>query len=276
MKQVLLIIFLLLLPLAAAQEYPDPVGFVNDFADMISSSQELAIEDVLSALEADTTVEIAVVTVDSLGGLNRELYAYELATEWGIGKAANDNGLLLLISKQDREYRFEVGRGLEGTIPDGKAGRIGRQVLIPHFKDGDFGEGIYQSVLAIDGLVRNDPSVVAQFEESFIDTYYSLFFIVYAFFFIMLLVIGAAFKHKYPIWLTGNALAIGTAFLIGLPIIMLVLIMIMMFWSFALSHQSGKGGGYWGGWSGGSGGSSGGFGGFGGGSFGGGGAGGSW
>lgn len=269
------LILLLILPSIYANQFPDPTGFVNDFADILSPEEEQRLEGILVQLELDTSAEVVVVTVESLGGLNRERYAYDLATEWGIGKKGADNGLLLLVALKDREYRFEVGRGLEGTINDAKAGRIGRKVLVPYFKEEQYAEGILQAVLAIKGLIEKDPTIEAKFQETWEEKNYYLAVILYFLFvFLILNLFGRVFgKKKNAVWLGGQVLVLVSALFIGFSVLWAVFVIIFMFWT-VFGPSRGLGGRYYGGR--GSSGSGGGFGGFGGGGFGGGGAGGGW
>jgi uncharacterized protein len=161
----ILLIFLIFIPLANAVEYPSSVGYVNDFANMLSPGDVARLNSEITAIENATTVEIAIVTVDSLQGVSVEEYAVKLFEKWGIGKKSNDNGLLILVARNEREYRIETGYGLEGTITAARAGRIGREIIEPNFKNGDYGKGLYEAVKEIRGLVEQDPSVIARFEQ---------------------------------------------------------------------------------------------------------------
>ncbi len=122
-----LVIGLVLAATPAAQEFPAPKGKVNDFANLLKPEDRATLEEVVAEVERDTTAEIAVVTVATLGGKPVEEYANRLFSEWGIGKKGRDNGVLILIARDDREMRIEVGYGLEGVLPDGLAGAITRE-----------------------------------------------------------------------------------------------------------------------------------------------------
>src|SRR3989344_3919031 len=98
------------------------------------------------AFEASTTNEIAVVTINSLGGDTIENYAVKLFEDWKIGKERDDNGILLLIAKNDRKVRIEVGYGLEGAVPDAISNQIIQKEIVPHFKNNDFAGGIFDGV----------------------------------------------------------------------------------------------------------------------------------
>lgn len=120
----------------------NPSGYVNDFAGVFTPEQKGVLENKLSAFNASTTNEIAVVTVKSLGGDYIENYAVQLFKEWGIGTKKNDNGVLLLIAVDDHKMRIEVGYGLEGALTDSLSSQIIRNDLTPAFKQGDFYGGV--------------------------------------------------------------------------------------------------------------------------------------
>ncbi len=132
-----------------AVNYPTFDGFVTDDADLISDSTQLSIEEMLSKYNSEKSVQIAVVTVKSLQGEIIEDYAVKLFEKWGIGDKNKDNGVLFLISKDDRKMRIEVGYGLEGEITDGDAGTIIRDIAAPSFKNKNYDKGISDSVKAI-------------------------------------------------------------------------------------------------------------------------------
>ena len=98
--------------------------YIVDTADMVSAEDATQIEKIGAELRAKTKTEIVVVTVSTLGGTDIESYANELFRSWGIGDARLNNGVLLLIAKDDRAFRIEVGYGLEGAITDGYAGSV--------------------------------------------------------------------------------------------------------------------------------------------------------
>jgi uncharacterized protein len=150
--------------LVFAQDFPNPVGYVNDFAGLLSAGVRTQLETRLGQLEQDTTAEVAVVTINTLEGNPIEYYANELFNEWGIGQKGEDNGILFLVALEERQTRIEVGYGLEGVITDGRAGRILDQYVIPSFKNSNYEEGIIAGVTAIESYIRGDipPSLVEE------------------------------------------------------------------------------------------------------------------
>ena len=126
----------------AAVASPTSDFYVNDNAGVLTRETKQYIMDTNVELQKKTGAQIVVVTVKSLNGMSIEDYAYQLFNSWGIGDKNKDNGLLLLCSYGDREFRVEVGYGLEGKLPDGKTGRMQDEYIIPYLRQNNFDEGI--------------------------------------------------------------------------------------------------------------------------------------
>lgn len=116
--------------------------YVNDNAGILTTTTKQYIMNTNVELQKKTGAQIVVVTVKSLDGMSIEDYANQLFNSWGIGDKSKDNGLLLLCSYGDREFRVEVGYGLEGKLPDGKTGRMQDEYIIPYLREDKFDEGI--------------------------------------------------------------------------------------------------------------------------------------
>lgn len=125
-------------------------GYVNDFADVLTTDEENSISKKISDLEKATGNEIAVVTVHNMSGDYIEHFAYKLFENWGIGKKKEDNGLLFLIVIDDRKMRMEVGYGLEPVLTDGVTKYIQDNVVSPEFKNSNYYSGIK---LGVDSIV---------------------------------------------------------------------------------------------------------------------------
>ena len=162
----ILFILLLFVQIAGAVEYPQLTEHLTDNANIIDNEYKQKIIELSENLEKNTTVEIAVLTINSLEGDTPENYALNVFRKSGVGKKDKNNGLLILVAKEDRKYRFEVGYGLEGTIPDAMKVPIGDKIITPNFKNGDYGKGIYESMLVIEGLVTNNTEVVSKYLDS--------------------------------------------------------------------------------------------------------------
>lgn len=135
-------IILVCLSLLLTAAMPAPQGHVNDFANIIPDDREAVLEQRLRAYEAETTIEIAIVTTASLDGHEIEDWSNNLFRGWGIGKRDTNNGLLVVIAPNERTYRIEVGFGLEGDMTDARAGDLGREHLPDAFRAGDYAGGI--------------------------------------------------------------------------------------------------------------------------------------
>jgi len=147
----------LLLPLtSAALEVPKATGYVVDTAGLLSDSTRLKLEHFLEGFEKSDSTQLAVLTIPSLEGESLEEYALEVAEGGGIGQKGKDNGALLLIAKEDRKIRIEVGYGLEGRLTDLLSGRIIDNEISPRFKAGDYDGGIVAGVAAMAEAVRGE------------------------------------------------------------------------------------------------------------------------
>jgi uncharacterized protein len=129
----------------ATVDLPMPQHYVEDYANVINSSEEQSLNGILQELEQRCGAQYIILTVQTTEGLAIEQFAIELAERWKLGQKGKDNGMLFVLAAKDRHYRFEVGYGLEGFITDQYCGRIGREVLVPYLKKGNYSEGIYQA-----------------------------------------------------------------------------------------------------------------------------------
>ena len=149
-------LLLMLLPVAPAHgaaTFPVTQGFVTDAANVIPAETARRIEVRLEELRARTGTEVAVVTVPSISPLTIEEYATELFARWGIGQKGKDTGVLIVVAVKERKVRIETGYGIEPILPDGKAGAIIREVMLPRFKQGALGEGLAAGAEAVAEIV---------------------------------------------------------------------------------------------------------------------------
>jgi len=260
-----LIVFLLLLaafagfsPAAAraerVEDLPQPTDYVSDYAHVLSPEAVARLDSICGQLDhSQANAQIAVVTIHNLDGDDAADYANKLEDKWKMGRKGSDRGVLVLLAVDDHKYRIEPGYGLEGILPDGKVGDMGR-AMVPYLRASDYDGAItgavgeVAQVIAADAKISLDEQPVAAAQPASHGSTVGNVIL----FFVLLIFFGGFF------------------------ILRLLL-------SFGLLGGWGRGpwiGGGWGGGGGGFGGgggdSGGGFGGFGGGSFGGGGAGGSW
>ena len=133
-----------------------PTGFVNDFAGVLKETERQQMETKLAAFEKNTGNEIAVVIIPDLGGDTIENFSVELFKEWGIGKKSKDNGILLLVARDDRKVRIEVGYGLEGSLTDAQSSWILKNIIVPAFRENNFYGGIDGAVDKIMAAVNGE------------------------------------------------------------------------------------------------------------------------
>jgi len=240
------------LALAGAQSVSQlrPTDYVNDVAHVLDSGTVSQLDSICQQIDQKAHAQIAVVTVQSLGGSDIESYAVDLFHQWGIGNKASNRGVLILFAVQDRRYRTEVGYGLEPILPDGKVGGFGREA-VPRLKQGDYNGAALLMTSRVAEVIAQD--------------------------------VGIQLTGAQP---PAPAEPQEEPHSIFSPLVLLAILLIviftpplrrLLFW-FLLFNMGGGGGVSRGGWGGGGfgGGGGGGFGGFGGGSSGGGGASGSW
>lgn len=147
----LLILSVFTFRVSAKDKYPSPTSrfFVNDFADVIDSEAENEIYSRAVSLQEKTTAQTVVVTVNTLDGQEPSDYALELGREWGVGKKNDDNGIVILLAKEERQIYIAVGYGLEGALPDSKTGRIIDNYGLEYLKSDDFSTGLLEISKAI-------------------------------------------------------------------------------------------------------------------------------
>ncbi|MFH0887471.1 MAG: TPM domain-containing protein, partial [bacterium] len=154
-KLFLLLIFILLCsPIFAADDLPNHVGWVNDFAGILDAGTKAKLTAIIDSLEKKNGAEIAVVTVKEVGeNYTPKDFATALFKKWGIGKKGVDSGVLFLVSIGDRRVEIETGYGVEGVLTDGKSGEILDTYVVPYFKKNDYPGGILAGVDAIVALL---------------------------------------------------------------------------------------------------------------------------
>jgi uncharacterized protein len=241
-------------------------GYVTDLAGVINPATRQKIELLATEVEQKTGAQIAVVTVNSLEGRTREDYAADLYKHLGIGSKKNNNGVLILIAPKERQYRLEVGYGLEPVINDARAGDVGRD-MVPDLRKSDYSAAaltgtteVAQYIAAEAGVTLTGLPKMRKRPPSHEAPWWLPFALFFGFF-LLIRVLARAGRRG------GGPRAGGGGMGGALP------------W-FLLGNAMGRSGSWGGGWGGSSsgwgGGGGGGFGGFGGGMSGGGGAGGSW
>lgn len=121
---------------------PNPFHYVNDYTATLSVGDKQALENKLVAYEVETSSQIAVVIIPTTGEYEVTQYAIALGDKWGIGRKKLDNGVLMLIAKNDRKISIVVGQGLEGVLPDAFLSEVIRKVITPQFAQNQYAQGI--------------------------------------------------------------------------------------------------------------------------------------
>jgi len=135
--------------MAAELVFPALSGRVVDGANMLSASARATLTDELARHEQASGQQVVVVTVPTLDGQAIEEYGYQLGRHWGIGRAGEDDGTLLIVAAAERQIRIEVGYGLEGTLTDARSWDIIQTRMVPRFREGNYEAGIIAGARAI-------------------------------------------------------------------------------------------------------------------------------
>jgi len=227
---------------------PKPTDYVSDNAHVLSPEAIARIDRIAAQLDhSQANSQLAVVTVNTLDGEDAAEYANQLEDKWKIGRKGSDKGVLILLAVQDHKRRIDVGYGLEGILPDGKLGDIGRE-MVPDLRSNDFDGAVTLAVDEIAQVIAADAKVTLTDAEP--------------------VPVQTQSRHS-PALAKLILLIVILVFFGGFHLLRFLL-------GFGLLSGMGRGGFGGGFGGGGGGGGGGGFGGFGGGGFGGGGAGGDW
>jgi uncharacterized protein len=135
-----------------------PQGFVTDLAHVIDPSTKTQLDTLCAEVQQKTGAQIAVVTVDSLDGESKENYAADLYQHLGVGSKQTNRGVLVLLAPKERQYRIEVGYGLEPVINDARAGDIGR-AMVPDLRRQDYSSAVLLAVQQLAQLIAADKGV---------------------------------------------------------------------------------------------------------------------
>ncbi|MFO7557046.1 MAG: TPM domain-containing protein [Desulfobacterales bacterium] len=156
-------VFILFLVVSSVQpaDIPEtPSRYVVDLAGVVDDATETRLNGYLQELEQKTTAQLVILTINQLEGESIEDFSLRIAHDkWKLGQKGKDNGVLLLIALKDRKYRIEVGYGLEGVLPDSLVGSLGRDLLVPYFRTGDYSNGIFAAAIALVDTIAKDAGV---------------------------------------------------------------------------------------------------------------------
>lgn len=148
--KILVLTLLIAVPLSvSAQDFPDPTGHVNDFANLLGQQEVQNLERKLQTYRDTTSNVIAIAIVESLQGLPREEVATTIFNQWRMWEGDRQNGVLILVAPNEREMQIEVGYGLEGAVTDLQAGRIVDEIMRPNFREGNFYTGLQRATTVL-------------------------------------------------------------------------------------------------------------------------------
>ena len=274
-----LLFFVGLVGLVGAQEeLPALSAHVTDLSSTLSAAQTARLEAKLAAFEREKGAQIVVLLVPTVKPETVEQYAIRVAEAWKVGRKGVDDGALLLLAKQDRKLRIEVGYGLEGALNDATAKRIISETISPRLKGGDFYGGIDAGLDALIKVIGGEalPAPKSSASTSLAQGSTSETLLPIAF--ILVFVVGGVLRRIFGRFMGAGLTGTAVGFIAFLMVSSLLVSAVAGIFAFIFALFAGGSGGGWssggGSWSGGSG-ASGGFSG-GGGSFGGGGASGDW
>ena len=159
MRRWLVVCLLSLLPFAAwaEVEVPPLQHRVTDLTGTLTGEQQASLESQIATVEQQKGSQIAVLIVPTTQPEDIAQYSIRVVEAWKLGRKGVDDGVLVLLAKNDRKMRIEVGYGLEGALPDAIAKRIVAEVIAPHFKQGDFYGGLSAGVEKIQAVIAGEP-----------------------------------------------------------------------------------------------------------------------
>jgi uncharacterized protein len=130
---------------------PKPKGWINDYDKVLSNDEEIKLDSLISAFERETTIEIAIVTIDTINVSkeNFEALTLHIAKTWGVGKKGKDNGILVGFSKDYRKIRIELGDGITKIFSEQETSEIIDHDFVPEFKKGNYYQGMFNGVIKI-------------------------------------------------------------------------------------------------------------------------------
>ncbi|HDS30216.1 MAG TPA: TPM domain-containing protein, partial [Firmicutes bacterium] len=162
-------------------ELGQPTGYVNDYTGKLTTSEKQRLESICAELEQANGTELAFVIIDTKGGVTIERFAQELFETWGIGKRGANNGVLVLVALNDREWRVHVGYGAEGVLPDNLARRIMENEAVPRFREDQYGAGLINAAIELSSVLKGEKYSADQFSPAvigFIATPFIVLFLI--------------------------------------------------------------------------------------------------
>jgi uncharacterized protein len=148
-------------PAERVEDLPRPTNYVSDFAGVLSPQAQQQLNALCSQVDHQARAQIAVVTIKSLDDVPIEDFVTALEDKWKVGRKGTDRGVLVFFAVNDHKRRIEVGYGLEGILPDGKAGDIGR-TMVPLLRNNDYDQAVLLGVSQVAQVIAADAGVTLQ------------------------------------------------------------------------------------------------------------------
>ncbi|TGM95930.1 TPM domain-containing protein [Leptospira dzoumogneensis] len=259
MRRLLILPFLLFCSGIFADQIPIPklAHRVTDLTSTLNADEVSGLEDKLKTFEKRKGSQVVLVIIPTTGDETIEQYSIRLAEDWKIGRKGTADGVIFLVAKEDRKMRFEIGRGLEGAIPDVVSKRIQLEYVRPLFKEGKYFEGIDQGIDKILGLIDGEqlpePSSTS-YESSSSEAEDDNFGLYIGALVVIGILVGFIFKRLFSLLQAGVATYAGywVGGLLGFSLEVMLPLLVIFFILLCIIYIAAKNPGSGGGWSSGS------------------------
>ena len=227
---------------AALQAIPALSSPVTDVTNTLSSAEQQALAQKLSAFAQEKGSQIAVLIVPTTQPEDIAQYSLRVAEAWQIGRDKEDDGVIILLAKNDRKMRIEVGYGLEGAIPDAIARRIVSDVMAPYFRQGDFAGGLNAAVAQLMALISGEALPAPAKKQAGASSFFDYLPILMFGAIFSGMVLRGLFGKFFGSALNGGALGVLVWFLGGA--LLTVILVVVAAFIFTLAMGGGRGAGY--------------------------------
>lgn len=227
---------------AALQAIPALSSPVTDVTNTLSSAEQQALAQKLSAFAQEKGSQIAVLIVPTTQPEDIAQYSLRVAEAWQIGRDKEDDGVIILLAKNDRKMRVEVGYGLEGAIPDAIAKRIVSDVMAPYFRQGDFSGGLNAAVDQLMTLISGEALPAPAKKQAGASSFFDYLPILMFGAIFSGMVLRGLFGKFFGSALNGGALGLLVWFLGGA--LLTVILVVVATFIFTLAMGGGRGAGY--------------------------------
>ncbi|WP_301099425.1 YgcG family protein [Otariodibacter sp.] len=180
---------------------PNPFRYVTDYTQTLSPQDQRTLENALVDYGTKTSSQIAVVIIASTEGETISSYTHNLFNKWGIGRKKENNGVLLLVAKNDHKLFIATGRGLEGVLPDAIASSIIRNDITPYFKENRYAEGIAKGLSSIIAATQGEYQPLENQDENDPND-----FLIFIFFAIIIFFVFGGFNRRNGVYISSGDL----------------------------------------------------------------------